>query len=61
MKYTVIIVILLFIAMMSFIFTGRCFGSWCFSTRCYGPGQCGNGCYCVKKGRELSGECYSVE
>lgn len=61
MKWVFIITILLFCMMMSFIFTGRCFAGYCFSTRCYGPNQCGSGCYCVKKGGEISGECYGVE
>lgn len=34
---------------------------WCPDFPCWSTSQCGRGCFCIKRGSGLDGECVSIE
>lgn len=39
--------------------TAEC--AWCYSGPCYNHSICGSGCFCLKRGLEIDGICYSLD
>ena len=58
------IIILFFCGMLLLVGTkpNKCFAGLCYSGKCYSGSMCGgSGCFCLKKGMDLSGICVSIE
>ncbi len=56
------VLLALFIGIGGYLLTAKpCMAGFCFTGTCYSSSGCGEGCLCLKKGMELSGECYSAD